>query len=178
MTVLARRYARALFEVAESKGAVDAVAADLAAIDGALADAELRAFVSRTDLSGRAVSALVGRLGEGRHELLRNLLTAIEHRRRHAVLLDLRVAFDDLVRASRGEVIGMAESARPLGDEQRDALRDLASRLSGRQVQLEFQEDTQLIGGVRLRLGNTLYDGSVATQLAELRHKMLDAPLR
>lgn len=175
MTVLAHRYARALFEVAEVREAVDAVAADLKAIDGALADPELRAFVSRSDLSGRAVDALAGRLGDGRHDLVRNLLSALARRRRHGVLLDLCEAFDTLARAARGEVAGVAESARALGDEQRDALRDLAGRLAGRTVHLDFQEDPELIGGVRLRLGNTLYDGSVATQLESLEHRLLGA---
>ncbi|MEY2982568.1 MAG: synthase delta subunit, partial [Planctomycetota bacterium] len=81
MTLLAGRYARALFEVADARGAVDAVAADLAAIDGILADPELRAHAARADLSGGAARVLLDRLGEGRHELVRNLFEVLKRRR-------------------------------------------------------------------------------------------------
>jgi F-type H+-transporting ATPase subunit delta len=174
MSVLARRYARALFEVAEARAAVDAVAADLASIDAVFADPELRTHVLRSDLSARAVGSLLARLGEGRHELVRNLLRALGQRRRHHVLPDLAAAFEAIARDARGEIAGVAESAGPLGDAERDALRALAGRLSGRSVHLEFHEDPELIGGVRLRLGNTLYDGSVAATLAGLRQRLLD----
>lgn len=177
MSPLARRYARALFEVAQEKGVVDAIAADIASIDGALADEGLRALVAREDLSGRAVAQLLGKLGEGRHALVGNLLTALESRRRHPVLLELRAAFDHFVREARGELVGVAESARPLDGESEQALAQLAGRLSGRKVDLRFEHEPELIGGVRLRLGNTLYDGSIATRLEELHQRLLDAPL-
>jgi len=177
MSQLARRYARALFEVAQDKGAIDAVASDLAAIDGVLADPTVRGAVARSDLPGRAVNVLLGRLAEGRSPLTQNLLRAMGSRRRHPALLELRAAFDLLARESRGELAGIAETARPLGDEQRRALMDLAGRLSGRTVELQFQDNPELIGGVRLRLGNTLYDGSVASALEELHKKLLSAPL-
>lgn len=178
MTSLARRYARALFEVAQERDAVDPVAADLAAIDTVLQDPELRGIVAREDLSARAISGLTSRLAEGRHELVQNLLHTLESRRRHTVLLGLRESYDALVRAARGEITGTAEVAREVGDEQRRALEELAGRLSGKRVHLRFQQAPELIGGVRLRLGNTLYDGSVATRLEELQKKLLEAPLR
>ena len=56
MTSLARRYAGALFEVAEQKGVVEKVAADLAAIDDALADPQVQAVVRRPDLSAQTIA--------------------------------------------------------------------------------------------------------------------------
>ncbi|MDA0933834.1 MAG: ATP synthase F1 subunit delta [Planctomycetota bacterium] len=175
MTLLAGRYARALFEVAESRGAVDAVAADLAAIDEILSDPELRSHASRADLSGGAARALLGRLGDGRHELVRNLFAVLQRRRRHTVVADLRVAFDALVRQARGEVHGRVETAGPIDDAQRGSIETLASKLAGRAVSLEFSDNPALLGGVRLQLGNTLYDGSVATRLGALRQRLLSS---
>jgi len=177
MSSLARRYAGALFEVADQKGVVDQVASDLAEIDAALGDPRVQAVVRRPDLSSHTVAELIGKLSEGRNELVVNLLKALKSRRRHPVLLDLRASYDELVRRSRGEILGTAESARPIDDAQKEALEELADRLSGRKVILRFEHDPELIGGVRLRLGNTLYDGSVAAALEELQQKLLRAPL-
>lgn len=175
MTLLAGRYARALFEVAEARGAVDAVAADLAAIDDILADPELRAHASRADLSGGAARALLARLGADRHELVQNLFAVLQRRRRHAVVAGLRAAFDALVREARGEVQGRVETAGPIDDAQRGSITELAAKLAGRSVALEFSDNPALLGGVRLQLGNTLYDGSVATRLGALRQKLMNS---
>ncbi|MGA1524321.1 MAG: ATP synthase F1 subunit delta [Planctomycetota bacterium] len=175
MTLLAGRYARALFEVADARGAVDAVAADLAAIDGILADPELRAHAARADLSGGAARVLLDRLGEGRHELVRNLFEVLKRRRRHTVVAELREAFDELVRQARGEVRGRVETAGPIDEAQRGSIQELASKLAGRSVALEFSDNPALLGGVRLQLGNTLYDGSVATRLGALRQRLLNS---
>ena len=178
MTAIARRYARALFEVAVAKSALDAVADDVRAVtDEITGDGDLADWLARGDLSAGAIAKLLDGLAQGRHPLVQNLLRTLRERRRHPVLLELRQEFDRLVRESKGEILGIAESARPLGAEQRQELSDLASRLSGKQVRLEFHENPELIGGVRLRLGNTLYDGSVATVLEELQQRLLSAPL-
>ncbi|MCC6785698.1 MAG: ATP synthase F1 subunit delta [Planctomycetes bacterium] len=177
MSTLSRRWARALFEVAASQSAVDAVAADLAGIDGVLADPELREFIARPELQATARQVIQQRLGEGRHALVRNLLGVLAERRRLGLLLELRLAFDELVLSSRGEVRGLVETAHALGEAERERLAATAAKLSGRVVHLAVQVKPELIGGIRLRVGNTLWDGSVAQALDELRERLLEAPL-
>ena len=72
----------------------------------------------------------------------------------------------------RGEVEGVAESAHPLGDDELKALTELASRLSGKQVVLTAAHKPELIGGVRLVVGNVLYDGSLRAALDQLQDKL------
>lgn len=177
MSLATVRYARALFEVAESKGATDAVAADLAAIGEIVADDQVAAVVLRGEASGSVRRRAVEKIGEGRHELVRNLLGVLERRRRLELLGDLPETFAGLVRRARGTVVGVAEAAQPLTDEQLRGLEALAGKLSGKTVELGFRHEPGLMGGVRLRLGNTLYDGSVKTRLEDLRRRMLAAPL-
>lgn len=177
MTAIARRWARALFEVSEARQVIDAVAGELASLDEILADAELRAIVTRAELPGSVVHKIVERLAEGRHELVRNLLVAIGTRRRLPVLVDLRAAFDSLVLASRGEVTGTVESARALGAAELAGLEAAAAKLSGKKVHLTVRENPGLIGGVRLRVGNTLWDGSVVAALEGLRERLLEVPI-
>ncbi|MGA0868373.1 MAG: F0F1 ATP synthase subunit delta, partial [Planctomycetota bacterium] len=83
--------------------------------------------------------------------------------------------FDELVRQARGEVRGRVETAGPIDEAQRGSIQELASKLAGRSVALEFSDNPALLGGVRLQLGNTLYDGSVATRLGALRQRLLNS---
>ncbi len=178
MSLLARRYAGALFAAARERDAVDAVVADLAAIDAVLADDGIRRAIASPEISAATRGKVLERLGEGRHELTRNLLGVLQHRRRAAILPELREAFDADVRESRGEVVGIVESARALGQADLDEVERLAGRLAGdRTVFLTLRENPSLIGGIRLKIGNTLYDGSVATKLDELHKRLMEAPI-
>lgn len=172
MTLLAKRYASALFTLAKEKGAVDAVASDLAALHGELHAPGASALLSSPDVAADERAAALAKLTAGRHELVSNLVGVMQHRRRLDVLADLPTAFRDLLMVDRGEVEGVAESAHPLGDDELKVLTELASRLSGKQVVLTAAHKPELIGGVRLVVGNVLYDGSLRAALDQLQDKL------
>ncbi|MBL8756526.1 MAG: F0F1 ATP synthase subunit delta, partial [Planctomycetes bacterium] len=96
-------------------------------------------------------------------------------RRRLDVLFDLGPAFRALAMAARGEVDGVAESAHPLEAADLAALTELAGRLSGKKVRLTVAIRPELLGGVRLCVGNVLYDGSLRAALDQLEHKLQQA---
>lgn len=175
MTLLAKRYATALFALATQKGAVDAVAADLAALHAALASPGARALVTSPDARPQERAAVLAKLGSGRSEVVRSLIGVLQQRRRLDVLFDLHPAFRGLVMASRGEVEGFAESAHPIDAAELAALVALAGRLTGKTVQLSAVVRPELIGGVRLRIGNVLYDGSLRNSLEQLEQKLQKA---
>jgi len=172
MTLLAKRYASALFTLAKEKGAVDAVAADLASLHGELHAPGALALIGSPDVAADERAKILGKLTEGRHELIANLVGVLQHRRRLEVLADLPAAFRELWMLDRGEVEGVAESAHPLGDDELEALSDLAGRLSGKKVVLTAAHKPELIGGVRLVVGNVLYDGSLRAALEQLQTKL------
>jgi len=172
MTLLAKRYASALFTLAKEKGAVDAVGSDLAALHAELHAPGAAALLSSPDVALDERSAALAKLTAGRHELVSNLVGVMQHRRRLDVLADLPTAFRELLMVDRGEVEGVAESAHPLGDDELKALTELASRLSGKQVVLTAAHKPELIGGVRLVVGNVLYDGSLRAALDQLQDKL------
>ncbi|MCB9879524.1 MAG: ATP synthase F1 subunit delta [Planctomycetes bacterium] len=172
MTLLAKRYASALFALAKEKGAIDALASDLATVHAELAVPAARALLTSPDVSADERQQVLSKLTAGRHELLVNLVGVLQHRRRLEVLVDLPAAFRELVMVERGEVEGTAESAHPLSDDEMTSLNGLASRLSGMKVQLTAAHRPDLIGGVRLRIGNVLYDGSLRAALNQLEQKL------
>lgn len=172
MTLLAKRYATALFALAKDKGAADAVASDMAALHGELHSPGADALLSSPDVGVDERTKILAKLTEGRHELVVNLVGVLQRRRRLEVLADMPTAFRDLYMEDRGEVEGTAESAHPLGDEELKALTDLANRLSGKKVVLTASHRPDLIGGVRLIVGNVLYDGSLRAALTQLQDKL------
>ena len=177
MSLLANRYAQALHDAARRQDAVDAVGKDLLALQAALAEPETGAVVLGADTPATARRAAMDRLGAGRHVLTQGLLRVVDARRRQEVLPELAEAYAALVRLARGEIEGVAECAHPLASEQLAQLEKLASAMTRMRVKLTVKQVDELIGGVRLRLGNTLFDGSVATALAELETQLMAAPL-
>ena len=177
MTLLARRYAKALFQAAGAAEAIDAVDADLSRLSGLLRNPEVAGPLLSPDtptaVRQRAFPMILG----DAHTLTQNLVGVVLRRRREAVLVDLSAAFKELVRQSRGKALGLLETAKSIDEAGLQALEQRATALTGKNVTLEVKIDPDLIGGVRIRVGNTLYDGSVATALEDLAQRLVDAPI-
>ncbi len=93
------------------------------------------------------------------------------HERRASVCVQLGQG------AARGEILGVLESAKSVDELAVREMEGRATRLAGKKVTLEVKVDEELIGGVRIRIGNTLYDGSVATAIEDLHRRLMDAPI-
>src|SRR5262249_3043314 len=98
-------------------------------------------------------------------------------RRRTEVLPDLPEAFEALRREARGELHGVVETALPLQPDQLQSIEQAAGRAFGKTVKLVVRQTPALLGGLRIRIGNTLWDGSVKAQLQELERQLMEAPL-
>ena len=172
MTLLAKRYASALFALAKEAGATEQVASDLAALHGELHAPHASDLLESPDVGPDERSQILAKLGEGRHQLVQNTIGVMRERRRLDVLKDLAEAYRALYMEDRGEVEGRAESAHPLSAEELAGLTRLASRLSGKQVVLTSVHRPELLGGVRLVVGNVLYDGSLRAALTQLENQL------
>lgn len=175
MTLLAKRYATALHLAAKAAGAVAQVESDLAALHTTLQDRTVHALLTSPDVGHEARARVVQKLGDGRHALVQNVLQLVLRRRRQEVLPDLATAFTAICRAERGEIEGVVETPRPLGEDDLARLSQMAKSLSGKSVVLTVRVRPELIGGVRLVIGNVLYDGSVQSSLQQLEQKLLQA---
>lgn len=173
MTLQAKRYATALHALAAQQSVVDAVAADLAAIHAVLLAPAARALLTSPDVLAAERQAVLGKLVGGRHALVGHLVGVLQHRRRLEVLFDVYPAFRALVMAARGEIEGVVETAHPLAADELANLTALAGRLSGKKVQLTVAVRPEVLGGVRLRVGNVLYDGSLRASLDQLGQRLL-----
>lgn len=174
MSLLARRYATALHLAAKEQGAADQVLDDLTAVHAALA-APLLSMLQSPDLTADERQRVLATLGRGRHQLVQNLLQLLQHRHRLEVLPALQPAYRELVMQERGQQDGVVETPLPLDQDELMHLQQLASRLSGKQVSLTTKLRPELIGGVRLLVGNVLFDGSVKSALDQLEQQLLQA---
>jgi F-type H+-transporting ATPase subunit delta len=105
--------------------------------------------------------------------LVRNFLYLVIDRRRTGILTDIADAFELALDERMGIIRAEVKSASALTDTQQSELQQQLSRVSGKQVRCEFSIDPNLIGGVTARIGSTVYDGSVRTQLQTMREQLI-----
>ncbi len=176
---VASRYAKAL---------ADAVLAPSSRTDSRQALSELHTFEQmvksspelRTVLMSPAVPisrkrAVVGRFATSvpLSPLVRNFLFVVIDRRRSDLLGEMAQAFEAALDERMGVVRAEVQSAAPLNESQRAVLQQELSRLANKEVRCDFDIDPSLIGGVVARIGSTVYDGSVRTQLETLRERLV-----
>lgn len=90
-------------------------------------------------------------------------------------LREINERFDIELEERSGTVSAYTTSARELSDEQKNELKANLEKLTGRSVTMNFKVDSEIIGGVVTRVGSTVYDGSVRTQLENLREQLVNA---
>ncbi len=177
MSVLTQRYATAMFEVATKHGVVDEVARDLRRMRETLESAGMRALVVSPETTATRRRQVVMKIVEDAHQLTRNLVEVILQRRREAILADLCPAYEEQVRRARGEVLGIVETAKPMDTVQHKQVEKTASKLTGKKVSLSVRENPDLIGGLRIYVGTSLYDSSIASALEQLERQLMETPL-
>ena len=169
----ARRYARAIFELAKEEGQVDAWAARLAALRDVLAPDEARAILANPSIPVQrreeAAAALVP-AGTGPEGV--NLVRLLVGAGRLADVGRIVEEYERLADEDAGRVRATAITAVPLSQAEADRLTaDLGRRL-GREVRLNARVDPAVVGGLVLRVGDRVMDGSVATRLQQLRRHL------
>ena len=184
---IARRYAKALFSLADEKGQIEQWAKGLEVLRHLLTWPELREAVSNPSMErerrraiakGLAVAVevaspkLLAAAVLGLEEDVRNLLLLLADRNRLAYLPAILDNYRALSDQRLGRVRAKVTSAVALGDDESRRIADNLARATKAQVILETAVDPSLLGGVVAQVGSLVYDGSVRAQLEELRRAM------
>jgi F-type H+-transporting ATPase subunit delta len=172
----ARRYARAIFELAKEEGLVDRWAERLEAVRDVLGRPEVASVLANPTIDVRrreeaAASLLQARAGREVLNLARLLVGANRVGEVDGIIEQYRLLADE----EAGRVRATATTAVPLTPSDADKLEQNLSRQLGRQVRLENRVDRAIIGGLVLRMGDRVIDASVATRLQQLRHQLAGA---
>jgi F-type H+-transporting ATPase subunit delta len=169
----AKRYARAIFDLAREDGQVEEWAQRLAALRDVLARPEARAVLANPSIAAQrrqeAAAALLGeRVGPEGVNLAKLLVGA----NRIGDLDRIIVEYEVLADAGAGRVRAIATTAVPLSPADADKLEANLSRRLGAQVRLDKRVEPAIIGGLVLRIGDRVIDASVATRLQQLRRRL------
>lgn len=174
-STIAERYSAALFELAEQQAALDAVAADLRALRGLIAESEdlqrlLKSpVISRFDQQ-KAISAVAERAKLG--ALTKNFLGLVAKNRRLFAVEGMIAAYLARLAEKRGEMTAQVASAVPLVDAQISAIGAVLKKVVGGNVTLDVTVDPGLLGGLVVKVGSRMVDGSLKTKLQHLQLAM------
>ncbi len=173
---MAGRYALALFDLASDAGAIDQVSADLKGFADLIDESPdlqrlVRSPVFSVDDQSRALDALLTRAGIG--GLASNFLKLVASKRRLFAVRRMIADYNKLNDAHRKVVRAQVTVAEPLSDEHLAALKSALNEATGGQsVALDVKVDPAIIGGLVVKLGSRMVDGSLRTKLNTLRTRM------
>lgn len=173
----ATRYAKALLDVAIEESDPARIEADVAVIVEAMTEhpdlrrAMLSPAIPQT-VRVNVVRALTDQAGT--QPPAAKLLAMLAARGRLELLPDLLDVYRERLRAHRNIVRAAVSAAVPLAAENVEALERSLGELTGKQMQLDVAVDPSLIGGVVAKIGSTVYDGSIRTQLQKMKRQLIE----
>ncbi len=171
------QYAKAFADIAIAQGAPQTSVKQLADFGEAFADSgELRNFLGSpaVDLQAkhRVIEKIAARQGAGR--IVRNFVFVIlDHHRAH-LLPEIIAGVQEVVRQRQGIAEAEISSAVELSSAQKAELAKTLSRLTGKRIEPKYSLDPALLGGAIARVGDTIYDGSLRSRLAEMRTRLAE----
>jgi F-type H+-transporting ATPase subunit delta len=170
---IARRYATALYEEAENLDIVDTVDDDIELLRASLSDSdELHRFFQNPVISDEKKQNVVKALfGERTHDLTQRFLGLLIKKDREGMVSAIADQYHDLRNEQRGIVEATVKAAHDLDEEVQSSLKDALESATGKRVVLHLEQDESLIGGVVVRVGDRVFDGSVRNKLDSLRER-------
>lgn len=177
-SLIAERYAKALLHAAQAQHSLEAVGAQAGELGQALelargAERFLANPVAESQVKLRVLS---GCLDDGGHPLFKAFLDTVLRQKRERFLPEILAAFKALRDEAEGRLEADLGTARDLPEDERQLLESALGRRLGRQVTLRPYTDRSLLGGAVLRVGDTVYDGSLSARLKRLGNILAAGP--
>ena len=174
-TTLARRYAKALVDIGQEQNSLDKYGRDLTNIvDLMEASRDFREVlvspVFTKDDKKRIAGEILQKTDTDR--MVANFVNLLIDRKRIDQLPGIEQAFREKVDDIRGVTRGEVTSAESLTDEELAKVTDVLSGISGKQVRITTNVDASLIGGLVAKVGDMVFDGTIRTQLNQLKESL------
>lgn len=173
-TGAAKRYARAVFELATGEGRVDEWLAQLGALRLVLANPRLADVLRNPTISIEQRMELVTSMKLVDDEAA-NLAKLLIEGHRVDEIAGIADEFERLADEAAGRVRAVVTTAVELEPPDRDRVSSELSKRLGKDVNMEVRVDPRILGGLKLQYGDRLIDASVATRLQQLRRRLADA---
>ncbi|MBH5320565.1 F0F1 ATP synthase subunit delta [Paenibacillus sp. GSMTC-2017] len=173
-TVVAKRYAKALFELASAAGKVSEVEDQLKLIADALKqDEETVKFLSLPTVAPEGKIALLKAVfGDNVSELVYNTLHVLVTRRRQSIIGDVYEAYTKIAGEALGQAHATVYSAKELTDQELADVSAQFGSITGKKIIAQQIVEPALLGGLQVRIGDRLYDGSLSGKLDRLQKSL------
>lgn len=170
---VAKRYARALFELAKEQGEADRIGEELRAVADALGEPETAEFLRHPSIGAVEKLAVLDKALDGRvsEPVLRTLHLMVK-RGRAAALAALSGHYDRLADEDAGRVTAIVYTPMPLTEQQAEEIAAHYGKLTGKHVRVKNEINKELLGGMQVRIGDRLYDASLSAKLARLKKQL------
>ena len=175
---IAKRYARAILELANEQSLTDLVGRELTEFATTWqSSSELRDLFTNPEYTGKVRKAVLVELIERANvsALTRNSILYIADKNRMAALPAIATAFNELAEKAAGAVRAEVTSAAPLSEQYLAQLQRALEQVTGQKVTIEKKTDPTLIAGVVTRIGDRVLDGSIRTRLTDLKEALQSA---
>ena len=174
MALSARRYAQALFLIAEENGDQYQWLADLEVLASSSRNPDFIAFIDSPKIENvKKIEVLKEAFSKSISDLALNLVSLLATRNYVASLSSIADAFQELVDSEKGVERAEIVSAVKLTDGQEKGVVDKLTQMVGKELSVTTYVDESILGGYLARVGDRLLDGSVKTQLEDMRRELL-----
>lgn len=165
-----KRYAKALFELAQERNLVEAIEGELEAVTPLLTDNETGWFFQNPSIGiNQKQDVLTRSLSGNVSEELLHTLQLLVRNRRTDVLSSLTLHYLKLTDELRGRATAIVYTPMPLSGTDSDKIADYFGELTGKQIRIKNEIRPDLLGGMQVRIGDRLYDASLSGKLTELK---------
>jgi F-type H+-transporting ATPase subunit delta len=169
------QYANALADIALQQGAGEPVVKQLSDFNNAYQEsAELRNFLASPAVDREAKHGLIEKLAArlGASKIIRNFLFIMVDNQRTTLLPQMLEALQLVLQQRQGVAEANVVSATALNDAQKARLQQTLEKLTGKKIQAKYSQDPTLLGGALVRIGDTIYDGSLHNRLNQMRARL------
>ncbi|GGA64337.1 F0F1 ATP synthase subunit delta [Ornithinibacillus halotolerans] len=172
--IVAKRYADALFQLSGQKAALNDTLEELRVVKQVFGEnKELHAFLAHPRVTNEKKQAFLNEVFTGVSKDVLNTLKILAVRHRIGLVSELVDAFEALVNEASGVAQGVVYSVRKLSDAEKAELEaSFAKRLNKSVVKLDNVIDTTIVGGVKIRMGNTIFDGTISGKLRRIEQNI------
>jgi F-type H+-transporting ATPase subunit delta len=174
-SMVARRYALALFQLVKEQQLIDTVEEELRVVKEVFfVNEDLKAVLQSPKVSREKKKAILSTAFAAVNPLVLNTLMLLVDRHRENEIIDVANEFSELANEERGVEAANVFSVRPLTEDERTALSvSFAKKIGKKSLQIENIVDSDLLGGIKIRIGNRIFDGSLRGKLDRLERTLL-----
>src|SRR5690625_2516713 len=177
--VVAKRYAEALFQLATEKNIAEQLISELGTVKKVFAqDKQLLEFLNHPRIRLEKKKALIDDAFTSCNNVILNTLKLLVERHRLTHIVAIIDQFVHFYNEANGIATATVYSVRPLTDEEKTSLENsFKKKLNKDSITFINKTDDSLIGGIRIRIGNTIYDGSISGKLNRMKQRLTSANL-